>query len=305
MSRKRPFSEQQNMQKNTNASDSTFQESVFSFVGKLKELGNVSVIVAGLAYGCGFLITNLHLNTYGIYDFSIINARYIYTGAMFLMLCFMAYISASRTMNRMEKSSTIPKKISTAVFSWLVESSLLSLSLKTLLLSVDGFGAFTRFPITYWFYIAIPTFGLQIRYMNRNNTGENSSIYPTTSLVTVLIVAAVYALSYYPLLPTSLGGGRPTPIQLIINDKSISLVNQFLPMTQGSKTEIVYMLEQSADAYYILSQNTSSNEFNPIQVNKSLVAGIFHPVAVKSPPYLIIPTPNPTATTTPIATLTP
>jgi len=292
-----------------NSTESSFQDSVLSVAGKLKDLGNISVIVAGLAYGCGFLITNLHLNTYGIYDFSIINARYIYTGAMFLLLCFMAYISVSRNIKRLRQSNTLWGMILLALFLWFTESSILSVSLKSLLFVVDGYEGFTRFPITYWFYIAIPTFGLQIWFMSRNNTGENSNIYPTTSLITVIIVAAIYALSYYPLLPTSLGGGRPTPVQLIINNdnESLNLVSQFLTMRQGNMTEIVYMIEQSADAYFVLSKNTQSQEFNPIQVNKSLVVGIFHPMTVKSPQYLLTPapSPSPTSTSMPVATATP
>ena len=80
------------------------ESSLADYANKLSGIGNTFISLSGLSYASGFIIINIYLaNKYGIYSFEIFNARYIYSGASFLMMCLVAYLGALYLANRAEK----------------------------------------------------------------------------------------------------------------------------------------------------------------------------------------------------------
>jgi len=275
--------------------EDTSRDTVGLYLEKAKEIASTFAGIAAIAYALGFLITNVYLNmVYGIYDFALIKARYISTGFTFLLLCFMAAVWAFLLLqiaNTETKSlGSRFKKWSFVFFVWLLTSSFSSLSLKTLLVIVEGFRwqAMYELPVTFWFWWAIPYFALHIWFLRRGGLKRSGVPIPVSSGVFtgLVVLAAIYGRFYYPLLPFSLGGGMPISIQMVADEERVQMVQQLVPIERENITETVYLIEQSEKFYFALVGSMKSNSLvRPVEIDKSLIIGIIHPVDV--PPPLI------------------
>jgi uncharacterized membrane protein len=282
-------------QENVESSVNRTSGSMVSPVNWLKEVGNSVLGLAGLAYACGFFITNIHLSTYEIYDFSLINARFIYTGSMFLLLCAAAFYAGFLIEKIIgDSSKRKSSRALNAIITWGTVSAILSLAFKSILSLVDGLEGYSRFPITYWFYPAILFFAAQIWIAKQNRGKDDIAFGPflrllTSSFLPLILLAVFYALIYYPLLPVSLAGGRPVPIQLLIADNSIPLIEQVAKIEGGNVSEIAYLVEQNSEVYYILIQSDQNPDlFKPVEIDKSLVVGLLHPPIKGNIPYFVL-----------------
>ena len=189
---------------------------------------------------------------------------------------------------------------------WLTISSMWSLSLKGLLSVIQGyrFNAFFEFPISNWFRLAIPLIAMEIWVFRQKKEGKYFFPFPfTSSMFTgTVILAAVYGLFYYGLVPFSVGGGMPIPVKIIVAEKEINLVEQIVPLESQNVTEQVYLLDKSPNAYFVLV-NDATGMVHAVELDKSLVVGILHPQKTNSPfisPHLleVSPTMVPTSTNT-------
>ena len=291
------------------------QDAISLYAGKVKEVTGTFAGVTGISYALGFLITNIHLNAkYGIYDFTLIKARYIYTGFTFLLLCLMAVIGSFLLLQiaDLEAKSfrSYVAKIGRLLFTWLMTSSIFSLSLKGLLAIVESgrLEAMREFPITFWFWLAIPSFAFQIWFVRRGGPKSFDIPMPISSSVftSVVFLAAIYGLFHYQLLPFSLGGGMPIPIQMVADEGKIRLLQQLIPIENENVTEIVYLVEQSDTSYFVLVGSANSDSFvRPVEVSKSLIIGIMHPLDVPLPTITHDRILNPNVHMTPAVSVTP
>jgi hypothetical protein len=85
----------------------------------------------------------------------------------------------------------------------------------------------------------------------------------------LVILAAVLSLfwfteRFYPNVPQGFGGGEPIPIQLSVEDAQLQ---ELMPLTAGSLTDPVLLLEETNSSYIILSDLRSSGELIPIKVS--------------------------------------
>jgi hypothetical protein len=65
----------------------------FTYASLIESISKVSLLLVGLSYIFGFLIVNSHLNSYGITYIDVLKAKYLATGAMFLLLMLLSGIS--------------------------------------------------------------------------------------------------------------------------------------------------------------------------------------------------------------------
>ncbi len=263
--------------------------SIFALADRLKSFGASFAAVIGVAYALGFLITNIYLGTkYNIYDFSLIKTRYVYTGFIFLLLLFMAFLGAYALFRIWEQQSESSKwvKWGIVIFAFLGISSIWSLSLKGLLSIIQGnrFDAFFEFPISHWFRLAIPLMAMEIWVFKQKQEGKYLFPFPLTSSIFTgaIILAAVYSLQYYGLLPFSIGGGMPIPVKIVVAEEETDLVGQIVPLESENISELVYLLDKSPNSYFILVSDTNST-VHAIELDKTLVAGIIHPQETNKP----------------------
>lgn len=293
MSKRKPFRFANTEQPSEESQESSEDSNLVNQISKFKDLPSIFGLGIGLAYTAGFLITNIYLNTkYGIYDFSLIKARYIYTGVMFLVLCLMAAFGSFLLLNALnfEGKKTFGAKLGTllyAGFTYITSSSMSSLAVKGLLVSVEGgrMEAMYEFPITPWFWFAIPVFAFNIWFLKNGGPRKYGIPMPISSSVitSTIVLAAFYGITYHQFLPLSLGGGMPSPIKIVAKEESKDLLQQIVPFESGNITDTIYLIDQSDKSYFVLIENPQTNKAFPAEIDKSLVVGLIHPNEVPVP----------------------
>ena len=255
-------------------------------------LGNVLVALSGLSYALGFIIVNVYLATnYGIYNFEIFNAHYVYSGASFLVLCILAYIGASFLHNKMESIHEKPlfqRVVDFVIWFGFIHSMYLASILSVFVIAQNGeinsfADIFSDFPIALWLTPAMLAFYAQIHFFKNRNWEKfpHNVPFPSSILTNVIILAAIYGIYFYSFLPPSLGGGLPTPITLIVDKSKVEIAQQLLPVTLQNPSATVYLIEQNSDSFYILVDNQFDTNLDtllyPVQVDKSLIVGVVYP----------------------------
>lgn len=210
-----------------------------------KDISTALLGATGIAYACGFLINNLSLNTYGIYDLSIVNSRYIYTGFLFLLICALSLASSLQITKILDN----PEKMATSKFAgfllrWLIASSFFSWSFRLLLTALEGWEKALEFPVLVCFHFAIMFFSAQVYFQKRSYFNKSSGLYPLrpallSSFPSLIFLAVIYSLFCYSGLPISLAGGRPEPIQFVVKSDNIHLAEQVLKMQSENISEII------------------------------------------------------------------
>lgn len=282
-------------------------------------MGNVLIALSALSYAFGFIVVNTYLATrYGIYNFEIISARYIYSGAAFLLLCLLAYFGASFLSGRMEKVKDSPflQKIFWFIFWFGVAHGLYVAIFNSILVVALNrkpeafFSLPSEIPMALWLAFAIIIFYVQISLYKSKSWEKlpHEIPFPSSVFTTIIILALIYGINFYFFLPPSVGGGLPTPITLIIDENKFEVAQQILPVSSQHFSATVYLIEQNSNSYYILVGNTfnspSDATLSPIQVDKSLIAGIIYPNEIQTSEYLnssnitFPPTATPTMTPT-------
>ncbi|MBI5935828.1 MAG: hypothetical protein HY867_19150 [Chloroflexi bacterium] len=261
------------------------------YADKISGIGSTFISLSGLSYASGFIIINIYLaNKYGIYNFEFLNARYIYSGASFLLMCLIAYAGASYLVIRAEKNKNKSwfEKIPDFVIWFGIINGLNAVIVQGAILIADSSGfkspqdALTFFPIFPWFTFAMVFFSIQIYFLKKEHLDKIPIELPFPSIVftNFIIVAALYGLSVYSFLPSSLGGGLPTPVTIVIDKSKIDIAQQLLPVSQQSPSLTVYLIEQNEGSFYVLLSDpknaTSNSVLRAVQVNKSLVAGVIY-----------------------------
>jgi hypothetical protein len=270
-----------------------FAESSFAdYAKKLSGIGSTFISLSGLSYASGFVIINIYLaNKYGIYSFEILNGRYIYSGASFLMMCLVAYLGALYLTNRAVKNQDKSwlEKISGFVIWFGIINILNAVIIQGVILIADSSGfrsikdALSLFPILPWFTWATVFFSVQIYFLKKEHLAKIPIQLPFPSIVftNFIILAALYGLSVYYFMPPSLGGGLPTPITLVIDKSKIEVAEQLLPVSEQSLSVTVHLIDQNESSLYVLvddqSSVTSDSALRAVQINKSLIAGVVYP----------------------------
>jgi hypothetical protein len=266
--------------------------SLTGYTSKLSGIGNTLIALSGLAYASGFIIINLYLaNHYGIYSFEILNARYIYSGAAFLLICLMAFLGAMYITNRagQNKGKSWFERVVDFIISFGIINFLNAVIIQGAILIADSSGfktienALSFFPILPWFTISMLFFSLQIYFLKKEHLDKIPVQLPFPSIVftNFIILAALYGLSVYAFLPPSLGGGLPTPITLVIDKSKIEIAEQLLPVSEQNLSLAVYLIDQNANSLYVLVdvQNSieAGSDLQTVQISKSLIAGVIYP----------------------------
>ncbi len=272
--------------------------SLTDYASKLSGIGNTLISLSGLSYAAGFIIINLYLaNNYGIYNFEILNARYIYSGAAFLLMCLLAFLGSIYLTDRAErnKGKSWFERVADFVISFGMINYLNAAIVQGVILIADSSGfktienALSFFPILPWFTFAMVCFSIQIYFMQiyflKKELLEKIPVplrFPSIAVFpSFVILTALYGLSVYSFLPPSLGGGLPTPITLVIDKGKIETTEQLLPVSEQSPSVTVYLIDQNASSLYVLvgdqNDNTADSALHTVQINKSLIAGVFYP----------------------------
>jgi hypothetical protein len=255
----------------------------FSLLPAVETASKYIGLSIGAVYLVGFIIVAAHLTRYGVSSFSVLQLQYLIAGVWALglpgMYFSITYFAADFD-ERVAPStpgkinwrrfliSTTISGIPSALFIGLLVSIPTFVNNLTIGLGVRAFG----------FFIAIMASAGMLLISARVSPEKETILvnrrhaapFYLVSLLSVLLAYAVwFGVRIYPLIPSSLGGGRPLTIVFIVGEKK--LPDEIKEDTK-LKRSIPYKLLMETDKFYaVLSPNQGEKS---IEVSRDSVSGI-------------------------------
>lgn len=256
-------------------------------VAVIESFSKVLAVAVGILYLLGFLTVACYLSRYGVSSFSVLQLQYLIAG---VWVAGPPAVHASLTLaaRRFEEHAA-PDQLASGKFNWRRLMFAMSISpiplafFFALLLAIPNiteglyWGILLRFGL---FYIAIvdvaQLFGMSRRvtkgkdgtwWLNRTYAAP---FYFTFLVILVLSYTVWFGVRIYPLIPFSLGGGKPLTVAFIEGDKKMP--DEIQKVGPGSKRSIPYKLLLSTDRSYVVISPSPTER--SVEISRDDVAGI-------------------------------
>lgn len=254
----------------------------------LSKLFGISLAVA---YLVGFLVVTRYLSRYGVSSFAIFQLQYLVAGiwviAPIVVMAFMQKASqeftnrALRTENEGKVSwrrrllvmvaTNIPGVLTLSAFAVYV-AGVEGLTLRMAVYSLLFYTALRASADLLWVSWRTPPHLRQTWWA----THHNSPFYATLLTSIFLAYAFFFAIRVYPVIPYSLGGGKPLTVVFLLGDKRVPGVSA---RDSSSRVSLPYKLLASTDkSFFILSSDSAQES---IEFNRDAVVGV---VVLREPP---------------------
>jgi hypothetical protein len=241
----------------------------------LKSVG----VCLGFIYSVGFVVVARHLSRYGVSTFSVFQTQYLVAGIWTIGPPIL-FALVQRTPEKLKDQAYVPG------FSWRryfmvsavvgIPFGLLIAAAALLLGDVGGFSfsLFARLWVSYLFLAA----AADLAWMSWRVPDEavrwwlNRHVVPfhlTIFALVVLLYSVFFAGSIYPLIPASLGGGRPRTVILIPTKDGLP---NGIVQDKSSGRSTPYDLLTTTDKSYVLISPTPTEE--SIEISRDAVQGI-------------------------------
>ena len=248
----------------------------------IESLSKLFAVFFGLLYLLGFIVVASHLSRYGVSSFSVLQLQYLSAGVWVVgpLVVFLALKLVSRRFDERVAPAIAGKYNWRGFVISLFFTGIPSLIFFALLASVPNTSLHWGIGIRlYLFYVVMLNLaqifwmawrtetGKETRWMNR---GHAAPFYLTFLLMVVLGYTVWFSARIYPLIPFSLGGGRPLTVVFFEGDKKMP---EEIQRTEGSiKRSIPYKLLLSTDRYYVVV--APSPKERSLEVSRDSVAGM-------------------------------
>lgn len=266
-------------------SERSMNQSLIEWVPKL--LG-ASV---GFIYLVGFLVVTRHLSSYGVSSFSVFQIQYLVAGVWVvapIVLMELMQIAAQRFTDR-----ALSDRREVDTINWRrrlivplmtsVPGGLLIGAAAAFVGNIEGVswqvGVFL-----FIFYIAMTGTGVFLWAAwksppNRPTWWVNrhaAPFYATLLMSIFLTYAFFFAVRVYPLIPYSLGGGKPLTVVFLMGDRNVP---DFLAAGKSSHTSAPYKLLATTEKTFVILPPDPNQE--SVEFNRDAVLGV---VVLKEPP---------------------
>jgi hypothetical protein len=217
------------------------------------------------AYFSGLLITHIFLASHGFFLFQLLKVDYIFVGGLWLSFLAIAYIWIGALLEQFQGKSR-PK------ISELLTTGMLFIGVYLFLMglisvfSVDEVKGLSDAHLLYTCGVflgqAISVHIMVFLYRgwkfgSTPRKGTFSLLLILTLVVFILFLSVYYryAIDIYPLYPRILGGGRPAVAQLVLPEDSWDTAEVLgLKVDSAGLTPFVYLLYETSDAYFVLTE---------------------------------------------------
>lgn len=239
----------------------------------------------GFIYLVGFLVVMRHLSRYGVSTFSVFQLQYLVAGgwviAPVVLMVFMQKASqrfASHALSVHSEGEAVSWRRRAAVASVTnIPGILLTAALAVFVGNVQGF-TFGMVASLYVFYLAL-VFSADLLWVSRRtstSTGQtwwaNPNAWPfyATLLISVFLAYVFFfAIRVYPLIPYSLGGGKPLTVVFLLGEKESP---DILVRNGSSNRSLPYKLVAATDKTFVVLSPDSRQE--SIEFNRDAVLGL-------------------------------
>lgn len=254
----------------------------------LRPIYKLNEHVLGATFVCyilGFIITNVHLSSFGIASFDVLRVRYILTGIFFLLFLTITIapcVDLIYTFREYNKKS-IGRKLLRLLWHYFVVCAFMSLSLLTLRFiantTSNDVGNFVAAP--FLLYLCLSALLLLLyaltfiydkvaaRFPNlvEEKTDPISRFLPWVYMIFFISVLVwFYSLYIYPKLPQQIGGGMLSRVSLFTSNPKIE------SLFTNPATEI-FVINRTADTSLFLLVNSQQNTQEVIEIDNGEIEG--------------------------------
>jgi hypothetical protein len=249
----------------------------------VESLSKVFAVALGVLYLLGFLVVAAYLSRFGVSSFSVLHLQYLLAGVWLLgpSLLHTTLMHASRRFDqrvdpvgagkfnlRRFVVSSVLTSIPTCIFIVLLyaipnvlRTMTWGIGIRFLLFDF----AMTNFAVLFWQSWRVPP-DREKPYKNRSHAAP---FYFSTLCMFVLGFAVWFSVRIYPLIPSSLGGGRPLTVVFFEGEKKMP---DEIQREGSTKRSIPYKLVLSTDKYYVVL--SPSPKERSMEVSRDSVAGM-------------------------------
>jgi hypothetical protein len=248
----------------------------------LDSLSKCVAVAVGVLYLLGFLVVSAHLSRYGVSSFSVLQLQYLIAGGWVLgpPIVFISFYTGAMFQERAAPIISGKFNWRRFLFACLLTAIPIAIS-SGLLVAIPGitenftWGMGIRL---FLFYLAMWSSGQRLFVSWRVqpeketwlvNRHHGAPFYLTLLITLVLGYVFWFSARIYPLIPFSLGGGRPLKVAFIVGEKKLP---DAIKVDISLKRSIPYELLVTTDrSYVVLSQDPNEKS---IEVSRDSVAGI-------------------------------
>jgi hypothetical protein len=255
-------------------------------ISLIESLSKLFAVSLGVLYLLGFLVVASYLSQYGVSSFSVLHLQYLIAGIWVLgpPVVHACLTNASR---RFEERAAPDSNVK-GIFNWrrfamsttltAIPVSLFMVLLVVIPHVLDGmtWGIGIRLLV---FYVAMVNVAQFLWMSWRADTAKETWLlnrthaapfYLTLLLMIVVSYAVWFSVRIYPLIPFSMGGGRPLTVVFIEGEKRMP--DEIQRENPSAKRSIPYKLLISTEKYYVVA--SPSPKERSLEISRDAVAGI-------------------------------
>jgi hypothetical protein len=233
-----------------------------------------------IAYSLGFLVVARHLSRYEVSTFSLLQTQYLVAG-IWTVTPPILFAVVQRTMERFrDTASRFPISTWRQLFVIPAVTGIpFGLLIGTLSQLLGGFEGFSwKLFARMWFFYLLLSIPADLAWMSWKSAKESERwyvgrhalpLYLTVLCLGILAYASNFATMVYPLIPYSLGGGKPRTIVFIPGKDGLP-VGIARDNVTGRSTS--YKLLTETDKSYVVISPTPNEE--SIEIGRDTVHGI-------------------------------
>jgi hypothetical protein len=236
----------------------------------------------GLLYLLGFLVVASYLSRYGVSSFAVLQLQYLIAGIWALGPPVL-YASLVHTERRFAERAApeVSGKFNWRRFTisalW-APSSLLLVLLAGIPNVFEGITRGTGIRLFLFFFVMVIC--AQMFWISRQadsnsetwwmNRSHAAPFYLASLLMIVLCYVVWFSVRIYPLIPFSLGGGKPLTVEFFEGDKKMP--DEIQKTDRYAKRSIPYKLLLATDKYFVVV--SPSDKERSLEIRRDSVAGM-------------------------------
>jgi len=260
----------------------TFVSPLAKEIGLIESLSKLLAATLAILYILGFLVVATFLSKFGVSSFSVLQLQYLLAGIWVLgpFVLYSAVVYLGRNFEvasapSIDGKTNWPRFLLTAIFTSIPVNILLILMFAIPNVWESLTWKIGRGFLSFYIGIVICT---TLLVMSRKVVREKESwlikpshtgFYSITLFMLVLAYTVWFSVRIFPLIPASLGGGRPLSVVFFEGEKKMP---DEIQRDGATKRSIQYKLILSTDKYYVVLSPSSRER--SMEISRDSVAGM-------------------------------
>jgi hypothetical protein len=253
-------------------------------IGLFESLSKLFAAALGVLYLTGFIVVASHLSGYGISSFSVVQLQYLIAGvwvlgppALYASLLAVEYRFSERAAPEI-KGKFNWRRFGISSLGGSIPSSVLMVLMAKIPNVSDNLTVGMGIRL-FLFFFGMVIFA-QLFWMSRGTDGTQEKWWLNRShsapfyLAMLLMIVFGYSLWFsariYPLIPFSLGGGKPLTVVFFEGEKKMP--DEIMKTASSAKRSIQYKLLLETDKYFVVA--SPADKERSLEISRDSIAGM-------------------------------